>query len=59
MDNQHAGLGQQLAAQRITPTAWAGHPRTTGPWRSPAASPAPVADGPWLVAAGPLARRRH
>src|SRR5215211_3298408 len=41
------------------PTATAGRPCATGGWHSPTTPPAPIAGGPWLVAAGPVASRRH
>ena len=59
MNNQHAGLSQALASQRITEQhQQAAHARLLR-GRLPAASPPHQVGGPSLVAAGPLATHRH
>jgi hypothetical protein len=59
MNNQHAGLSQVLAEQHITEQRQQATVARLGAWQSPAASLASVEGGPWLVAAGPVASRRH
>jgi hypothetical protein len=55
MTNQHAGLGQVLAEQRIAERReQAAQARPAGAGRPPS-----VAAGPWLVAAGAPARHQH